>query len=480
LYICFMGKNLVKAKEPAAAKPEVISVANKYSGKVIGEVPLTDREAFEQAVRSAQTGFQISSNLPAHQRGKILANASQFIQQRKSEFTELLAQEAGKPYKDAQAEVERSIQTFQFAAEEAKQLHGETVPLDAAIGSEQRIGFYLRVPVGIVGAITPFNFPLNLVAHKVAPAIAAGCAVILKPASLTPLVSVKLAEVLQESGLPEKVLNLIFGPGTPVGDWLVTDDRVAMISFTGSPPVGKAIKEKSGFKKIALELGSNSAVVVDETADLNAAVSACVRGGFSYAGQSCISVQRIYVHESIFNQFRDALVERVKKLKVGNPLDKETDVGPMITETEARRIESWVNEAVQAGAKILTGGKREKNFYLPTVLAEVKPEMKVVKNEVFAPLVNLIPYRNFEQALEMVNDSVYGLQAGIFTSDLNKAFQAVKKINVGGVLINDVCTFRADNMPYGGVKQSGLGREGVKFAVEEMTEIKMVSINLKK
>src|SRR5574341_927962 len=475
-----MGKSTVASKGKTTLKSDIIPVTNKYSGKVIGEVPLTDREAFEHAVRSAQRGFQISSNLPAHQRGKILANASQLIQKKKSEFTELLAQEAGKPFKDSQAEVERAIQTFQFAAEEAKQIHGETVPLDAASGSEQRIGFYLRVPVGIVGAITPFNFPLNLVAHKVAPAIAAGCSVMLKPASLTPLVSVKLAEVLKEAGLPEAVLNLIFGPGSPVGDWLVTDERVAMISFTGSPPVGKAIKEKSGFKKIALELGSNSAVVVDETADLNSAVSACVRGEFSYAGQSCISVQRIYVQEKVFDKFRDTLVERVKQLKIGDPLDTETDVGPMITEAEARRIESWVKEAAQTRAEILTGGKREKNFYLPTVLTEVKPEMKVVKNEVFAPLVNLIPFRSFEEALEMVNDSVYGLQTGIFTSDLNKAFQAVKKINVGGVLINDVCTFRAANMPYGGVKQSGLGREGVKFAVEEMTEIKMVSINLKK
>jgi len=475
-----MGKSSIAAKNRTTAKPEVLSVINKYSGKVIGEVPLTDREAFEEAVRSAQTGFQISSNLPAHLRGRILADASQLIQKKKSEFTELLAQEAGKPHKDAQIEVERAVQTFQFAAEEAKQIHGETVPLDAASGSEERFGFYLRVPVGIIGAITPFNFPLNLVAHKVAPAIAAGCSVILKPASLTPLVSVKLAGVLKEAGLPEKVLNLIFGPGTPVGDWLVTDDRVAMISFTGSPPVGKAIKEKSGFKKISLELGSNSAVVVDETADLIAAVSACVRGAFSYAGQSCISVQRIYIQDSVFDRFSDMLIEKVKQLKLGDPLDKETDVGPMITEADTVRVESWVNEAVQVGAKILTGGKREGNFYLPTVLTDVKPEMKVMKNEVFAPLVNLIPYRSFAQALEMVNDSVYGLQAGIFTADLNKAFLAVKKANVGGVLINDACTFRADNMPYGGVKQSGLGREGVKFAMEEMTEIKMVSINLKR
>ncbi len=468
------------ARGKTEVHPDKITVSNKYSGKVIGEVHFATRADFEKAVLSAQKGFEISSNLPAHQRARILANTSRLIQEKKGEFTELLAQEAGKPWKDAQVEVERAIQTFQFAAEEAKHITGETVPMDASLGSEQRFGFYLRVPIGIVGAITPFNFPLNLVAHKLAPAIAAGCAVILKPASLTPLISVKLAEVLREAGLPDNVLNLVFGPGSPVGDWLVTNERVAMISFTGSPPVGKAIKEKSGFKKIALELGSNSAVIVDETADLEAAVTACVRGGFSYAGQSCISVQRIYVQKKIFNNFRDELIAKVSRLKVGDPLNKDTDVGPMITETDAQRIEDWVKEAVSSGAKVLCGGKRTGNIYQPTVLTEVKPDMKVMKNEVFAPLVNLIPYGEFAEALEMVNDSVYGLQAGIFTSDLHKAFEAVRKINVGGVMINDACTFRADNMPYGGVKHSGLGREGVKFAIEEMTEIKMVSFNLKK
>lgn len=474
-----MDKAKTLQSKETASSPQRILVKNKYSGRVIGEVPVTTRAEFDKAVQRAQKGFERSSNLPAHQRAKILANISNLIAQKGEIFTNLLAQEAGKPWKDAQLEVERAIQTFQFASEEAKHIHGETVPLDAAPGSEERLGFYLRVPVGIVGAITPFNFPLNLVAHKLAPAIAAGCAVILKPASLTPLISIKLEETLKEAGLQEEILTLIFGPGTPVGDWLVTDERIAMISFTGSPSVGKAIKEKSGFKKIALELGSNSAVVVDETADLKAAVAACVRGGFSYAGQSCISVQRIYAHQSIFQKFQEELVSAVEKLQLGDPLDKETDVGPMITETDAIRIESWVNEAVQDGAKILTGGKRDGSFYSPTVLTDVKPEMKVAKDEVFAPLVNLILYREFSEALEMVNDSVYGLQAGLFTSDIKKAFQAVKTIKVGGVMINDVCTFRADNMPYGGVKQSGLGREGVKFAIEEMTEIKMVSFNLK-
>ncbi|OGC78077.1 MAG: aldehyde dehydrogenase [candidate division Zixibacteria bacterium RBG_16_50_21] len=472
-------------KRPTVGKsvwfsPEKIAVTNKYTGQVIGQVPLTTPESLEQTVQSAQKGFQISSDLPAHQRGRILANTSQLIEEEKQEYTRLLSQEAGKPWKDAQVEVERAIQTFQFAAEEAKHISGETVPLDAAVGSEERIGFYLRVPVGIIGAITPFNFPLNLVAHKLAPAIAAGCSVILKPASLTPLISVKLAQTLEQAGLPEYVLGLIFGPGEPVGNWLVEDERIAMISFTGSPPVGKAIKEKSGFKKVSLELGSNSAVVVDETADLNAAVAACVRGGFSYAGQSCISVQRIYAQEEVFQKFQDDLVARVKQLKLGDPLDQGTDLGPMITENDAKRIESWVNEALQSGAKLLAGGKRDGSFYQPTVLTSVSGNMKVVCQEVFAPLVSLIPYKTFGQALEMVNDSAYGLQAGIFTTDLHQAFQAVKKLNVGGVMINDVPTFRADNMPYGGVKQSGMGREGVKFALEEMTQIKMVSFNLKK
>ena len=338
----------------------------------------------------------------------------------------------------------------------------------------------MRFPVGVIGAISPFNFPLNLVAHKVAPAIAAGCSVILKPASLTPLTSIKLGEIMMEAGLPPGGLNIIFGSGGTVGDWLVTDERVSMITFTGSPPVGKRIKEKSGLKKVTLELGSNSAVIVDENADLDLAVERSVMGSFAYAGQICISVQRIYLHKNIYERFKKDFLEKTSKLKLGDPLDKATDIGPMITEEDARRTESWVNEAVRDGAKILIGGKREGAFYSPTVLENVKPEMKVVALEVFAPVVCFIPFDDFSDAVKMVDDSIYGLQAGVFTDNIENAFQAIKGIKVGGVIVNDVPTYRADNMPYGGVKESGIGREGVKFAIEEMTDIKMICFNLRK
>lgn len=457
---------------------ESFEVTNKYNGELLGRVPTCDKEIFEMAVRAAQDGLETLSNTPSYQRARILSKTSQLIESDKEDLAELIALEAGKPVKQALVEVERAVQTFQFASEEAKNIHGETVPMDAALGSEGKVGFYLRFPTGIVGAITPFNFPLNLVAHKVAPAIAAGCSVILKPSSLTPLIAIKLGEIMQEAGLPAGGLNIVFGSGDTVGSWIVTDPRIALISFTGSPPVGKKIKESSGLKKVVLELGSNSAVIVDGSADLESAVSLCVKGGFNFAGQSCISVQRIYVHKLLFDKFKDTLLGEVKKLKVGNPASKDTDVGPMITETEAKRIETWLREAVNQGAKILIGGKRQSQFFQPTVLTNVKPDMKVVANEVFAPLVSLIPFADFEEALNLVNDSVYGLQAGIFTKDIQKAFAAVKKLKVGGVMINDVSTYRADHMPYGGVKESGLGREGVKYAVEEMTDIKMVCFNL--
>ncbi len=456
-----------------------LEVTNKYTHEVIGSVPLTDQETFEEAIRSAQEGFSSISNLPAYQRAKILEKTSEIIEQQKDEITRIIALEAGKAWKHARAEVERSVQTFKFAAEEAKSIHGETVPLDAAVGGEKRIGFYLRFPVGIIGAISPFNFPLNLVAHKVAPAIAAGCSVILKPASTTPLTSLKLGEIMMEAGLPDGALNIVIGSGGTVGNWLVTDPRISMITFTGSPPVGRDIKEKSGLKKVTLELGSNSACIVDESADLDLALPRCIMGSFAYAGQICISVQRIYIHQKILNEFTRRFIEAAEKLKLGNPLDPETDVGPMITEEDAKRTEEWVNEAILSGAKVLIGGKREGNLYHPTVLTNVKPEMKVMAQEIFAPVVCLVPFDNFSDAVRMADDSIYGLQAGVFTSDIEHAFQAVKGIRVGGVIINDVPTYRADQMPYGGVKESGIGREGLKFAIEEMTDIKMVVFNLR-
>jgi len=459
---------------------ELSEVTNKYTGESIGSVPVTDEQTFAEAVQSAQDGFGLISGMPAYERSKILQRTSESIEREKDEITGIIAQEAGKAWKHARAEVQRSIQTFKFASEEAKSIHGETVPMDAAVGAEKRVGFYLRFPAGVIGAISPFNFPLNLVAHKVAPAIAAGCSVILKPASTTPLTSLKLAEIMMEAGLPDGALNVIVGPGSTVGNWLVTDPHVSMITFTGSPPVGKDIKEKSGLKKMTLELGSNSACIIDESADLDAAVQRCIVGSYAYAGQVCISVQRIYIHEKVFDQFTQRFLKGTQELKLGDPLDPETDLGPMISEGDAIRTETWVNEAVSGGAKILIGGKRKKNFYHPTVLTDVKPEMKVMAQEIFAPVVCFVSFSDFSDAVKMADDSVYGLQAGVYTSDVEKAFQAVKGIRVGGVIVNDVPTYRADQMPYGGVKDSGMGREGLKFAVEEMTDIRMVVFNLQR
>ncbi|HVP35792.1 MAG TPA: aldehyde dehydrogenase family protein [Terriglobales bacterium] len=455
-------------------------VRNKYNQQIIGKVPDTSREEFEKTVISAVDGFGKVSSLPAYRRAKILQNTSVLIEKNRDEIARIICLEAGKAWKHSLLEVERSVQTFKFASEEAKDIFGHTVPMDASVGGEKRIGFYMRFPVGVVGAISPFNFPLNLVSHKVAPAIAAGCSVILKPASLTPLTSIRLGEIMLEAGLPEGGLNIIFGSGGTVGDWLVSDERLQMITFTGSPPVGRKIKEKSGLKKLTLELGSNSAVIIDQDADLNLAIEKCLMGSFAYAGQICISVQRIYVLKKIYDKFKKEFLEKTSKLKLGDPLNMDTDVGPMITEDEAKRTESWVNEAVKDGAKVLVGGKRDGVFYYPTVLENVKPEMKVMALEVFAPVVSLIPFEDFSDAVRMVDDSMYGLQAGVFTENIENAFQAIKKIKVGGIIINDVPTYRADNMPYGGVKESGIGREGLKYAIEEMTDIKMVCFNLRK
>jgi len=456
-----------------------LDVTNKYSGETIGTVPVADRESYEQAVNSAQDAFKIISNLPAYKRSQILQKTSELIDQQKDEIAEIIAAEAGKPMKFSKGEVARSVQTFKFASEEAKSIHGETVPMDATVGGEKRIGFYLRFPVGVIGAISPFNFPLNLVAHKIAPAIASGCSVILKPASTTPLTSLKLGEIMMEAGLPDGALNVIVGSGSTVGDWLVSDERLSMITFTGSPPVGRRIKERSGLKKVTLELGNNSACILDKSADLDLAIPRCIMGSFAYSGQVCISVQRIYLHKAVFDEFTSRFLEQTKKLKIGDPLDEDTDVGPMITEEDAIRTQEWIDEAKGDGAKVLIGGKREGAVYYPTVLTDVKPEMKVVRLEIFAPVVSLIKFDDFSDAVKMTDNSIYGLQAGVFTKDIDRAFQAVRAIKVGGVIINDVPTYRADQMPYGGVKESGIGREGLKYAIEEMTDLRMVVINLK-
>jgi acyl-CoA reductase-like NAD-dependent aldehyde dehydrogenase len=455
---------------------ETMTVIDKYTGESIGIVPVADRGMVDRAIGAAREAFPGWSRTPAHRRFRILEKASHLLAKHQEEIASTICREAGKAWKYSAGEVARAVETFQFSAEEAKRIHGETVPMDASTAGEGRIGFYLRCPVGVVAAITPFNFPLNLVAHKVGPGLAAGNTMVLKPASTTPLTAIRLGEILEEAGIPPGVFNVVVGSGGTVGDWITADPRVSKISFTGSPPVGEAIIRNAGLKKVTMELGNNSGTIVEPDADLDAAVPRCVVSAFANSGQVCISLQRLYVHKSIASEFTKRFVEATAKLKVSNPLEKDCDVGPMIDEGEAKRAEAWIKEAVAEGAKLLIGGKREGRVLYPAILIGVRAEMKVMCQEAFAPLVSLYEYETFEDAVRMVEDSPYGLQAGVYTNDLRKAMYAVEHINVGGVMINDTSIFRVDHMPYGGNKMSGLGREGVRFAVEEMTNIKMVMI----
>ncbi len=453
---------------------ETMPVLDKYTGETIGVVPVASKGTTDKALAAAHATFPEYSRMPAHRRFRILEKASQLLAKNQEEIAATICREAGKAWKYSVGEVARAVETFQFSAEEAKRIHGETIPMDASSAGEGRFGFYLRVPVGVVSAITPFNFPLNLVAHKVGPALAAGCTLVLKPASTTPLTAIRLGQILEEAGIPPGVFNVVVGSGGTVGEWLTTDPRVAKISFTGSPPVGEAILRKAGMKKVTMELGNNSGTILEPDADLDAAIPRCAVSAFANSGQVCISLQRIYVHKAIAKEFTKRFVEHTAKIKVGNPLEKDCEVGPMIEEAEAKRAEEWIREAVREGAKLLVGGKREGRVLYPTVLSKVRPEMKVMCQEAFAPLVSICEYDRFEDAVAMVDDSPYGLQAGVYTNDLRKAMYAVDRINVGGIMINDTSIFRVDHMPYGGNKMSGLGREGVRFAIDEMTNIKMV------
>src|SRR5512139_1358451 len=455
---------------------ETLPVIDKYTGETIGLVPVASREMVDQAIGAAHVAFPSYSRLPAHKRFRILEKAAQLLDRHKEEIATIICREAGKAWKYSLGEVLRAAETFQFSAEEAKRIHGETIPMDASTAGEGRIGYYLRCPVGVVAAITPFNVALNLVAHKVGTALELGNTMVLKPASTTPLTAVRLAEILEEAGLPPGVFNLVVGSGGTVGEWVTVDPRVGKISFTGSPPVGEQIIRKAGLKKVTMELGNNSGTIIEPDADLNVAVPRCVVSAFANSGQVCISLQRLYVHRSISKKFTERFVAETKKLKVGNPVEKDCDVGPMIDLPEAERAEAWVKEAVAEGAKVLVGGRREGRVMYPTVLAHVRPEMKVMCREAFAPLVSIYEYDKFEDAVAMVEDSPFGLQAGVYTNDIRKAMYAVDRINVGGVMINDTSIFRVDHMPYGGNKLSGLGREGVRFTCEEMTNIKMVMI----
>ncbi len=457
---------------------ETITVKNPYDGSVLGTVPRAGKGDVDGAIQAAEKAFVRFRETPAWKRAEILKKTSGLIAENRHDLGVTIAREAGKAMKYSLLEVDRAIQTFEFAAEEARRIGGEVIPLDAARGSEGRFGYFIREPIGVIGAISPFNFPLNLVAHKVAPAIAAGNTLVLKPATATPLTAVKLGELMLEAGLPAGVLNIIFGSGSTIGEMLVKDNRLAMITFTGSPPVGRRIREQAGLKKVTLELGNNSAVIVDKALDWGKHMSRFTTAAYANSGQMCISLQRIYVRRDLYADFVCELVAATKRVKVGDPVDPEVDVGPMIDSKEVDRIESWVKEAAAAGAQIVCGGKREGNVYHPTVMVDVPAEAKLITEEAFAPLVSVIAYDDFDSALEAVDKGRFGLQAGVFTDDLGKAFAAIKKLRVGGVMINDLPTYRADHMPYGGMKESGTGREGPRFAIEEMTEIKMVCFKL--
>jgi acyl-CoA reductase-like NAD-dependent aldehyde dehydrogenase len=455
-----------------------VEIRAPYDGSVIGSVFQGGREHAEAAITAAVKAFGTTRRLPAFERQRVLRRVSENLSERKQEFARTIAQEAGKPIKAARTEVERSIFTFNVAAEECTRIHGEYVPLDWQEFTAGRWGIVRRFPLGPIAGITPFNFPLNLVAHKVAPAIAAGCPLILKPAPQTPFTAMLLAEAVQLAGWPDGGLNVLPLSNEDAG-LLVTDERIKLISFTGSAAVGWQIKKNCGKKKVVLELGGNAGVIVHRDADVAYAADRCVAGGFSYAGQTCISVQRILVERSVCANFTDLLLEGVGKLKTGDPLDESTDLGPLIRESDAARASDWIQEAVRGGARMLCGGQRRGPVLEPTVLTGTRPEMKVNCQEIFAPVVTVEPYDDFNQALRQINSSPYGLQAGLFTRDAQLIFHAYEELEVGGLIAGDVPAFRIDHMPYGGIKESGLGREGLRYAIEEMTEPKLLVMNLK-
>jgi acyl-CoA reductase-like NAD-dependent aldehyde dehydrogenase len=457
---------------------DVVEVKSPYDGTVVGRVFQGRRVHAEAAIAAAVKAFGTTRRLPAFERQRVLRRVAEGISKRKEEFSRILCQEAGKPIKAARTEVERAIFTFTVAAEESTRIYGEYLPLDWQEYTAGRWGIVKRFPLGPIAGITPFNFPLNLVVHKVAPAIAAGCPMVLKPAPQTPLSALLMAEVVQQAGWPDGALNVLPLSNDDAG-LLVTDDRIKMISFTGSAAVGWQIKKNSGKKKVILELGGNAGVIIHGDADVEYAAERCVAGGFGYAGQTCISVQRVLVQQSVYGKFIDLFLAGVKTLQTGDPLDESTDVGPLIRESDAVRAVDWIQEAVRGGARVLCGGNRKGSILEPTVLTGTRADMKVNCQEIFAPVVTVEPYGEFEEALRQINSSAYGLQAGIFTRDAKLMFQAFEELEVGGLLAGDVPTFRIDHMPYGGIKDSGIGREGLRYAIDEMTEPKLMVMNLR-
>jgi acyl-CoA reductase-like NAD-dependent aldehyde dehydrogenase len=451
-------------------------VRSPYSGDVVGRVAKAGADETRRAIDAAEAAMR--EPLPAHKRAEILVRVAGGLGRRHEEVARLISDEAGKPLKAAKIEASRAMSTYTFSAVEARKLAGEVVPMDAAQAGEGKLGFTLRTPIGVVGAISPFNFPLNLVAHKIAPALAAGCAVVLKPASQTPLSALLLAELETEAGLPPGWLNVVVGPASEIGDALIEDERVKVITFTGSGDVGWKLRERAPRKRVNLELGNATPLIVEADADVDTAASATAQHGFSFAGQSCISIQRVYVQRSVYEEFVARLLPKVEGLVLGDPAEQATDVGPVIDDDARDRILEWIEESRTAGAEIMTGGELDGELIRPTVIANASPELRVSCEEVFGPVVTVTPYESLDEALELANGTKYGLQAGIFTNDLQTAFHAAQELEFGGVTVNEAPTFRADQMPYGGVKASGNTREGPAYSVREFTEERVVVLGL--
>ena len=455
---------------------EWVDVKSPYSGEPVGRVAKAGAGETRRAIDAAETAMR--EPLPAHKRAEILVRVAGYLGKRHDEVARTISDEAGKPMKAARVEARRAMSTYTFAAVEARKLAGEVVPMDASQAGEGKLAFTLRPPIGVVGAISPFNFPLNLVAHKLAPALAAGCAVVLKPASQTPFSALLLAELETEAGLPPGWVNVLVGPASEIGDVLIEDERVKAITFTGSGPVGWKLAERAPRKRVNLELGNATPVIVTGDADIELAAKAMAANAFSFAGQSCISVQRIYVEAPAYERFVELFVPRVDELKLGDPADEETDVGPVIDEDARERILGWIEEARAGGARVLTGGDTDGELIRPTVLADAGPELKVSCEEVFGPVCTVNSVGSVDEAIELANGTRYGLQAGIFTADIKTALRAAQDLEFGGVTINEAPTFRADQMPYGGVKDSGNTREGPAYAVRALTEERLVVIDL--
>ena len=459
------------------SRDSVQEVFNPFDGSVLDTVPKGSTNDVEDAVKSAERGFMEMKKLTAFDRYTLLMKAVGLIEERKEDLAKTITLEEGKVISEGRLEVERCIQTITTSAEEAKRLNAEVIPLDAAPGNATKFGFTLRVPVGIVAAVTPFNFPLNLVAHKIGPALAAGNSVIIKPASDTPLSALKLTEVMVDAGFPPESLQCITGSGGTIGDAIVSHPGIRKVTFTGSQEVGEHICRTAGLKKVTMELGSNSPLIVLPDADLQKVAEATTQSGFSNAGQVCISTQRVIVDQSVYSDYLDVLVPVVESLKIGNPIEDPVKIGPMVRESDAERVSDWIGEAVSDGARLLTGGDRDRSIVTPAVIADAKPDMKVCREELFGPAVTVTPASDIDQAIELANDSRFGLSAAVFTENINNALKFALEVDSGNLNINSGTQFRADLMPYGGLKDSGMGKEGPKYAIEEMTELKMVVIH---